>query len=55
MKYHSDLRKHRHKLVTSNRTKKQCSRVFIDEKVTIKVIMDCKTTYHINLEQGLVI
>ena len=31
-------------MLTSNRTKKQCKRIFIDKNVAVKVIMDCKTT-----------
>ena len=41
-KYHLDHRKHRHELVT--RPKKQWNKIFIDEKLTVKVIMDCRTT-----------
>ena len=41
-KYHSDHRKHRYELVEE--PKKQCNRIFIDEKLAIKVIMDCRTT-----------
>ena len=40
-KYHSDHRKHRYELLEE--PKKQCIRVFIDEKLAIKVIMDCRT------------
>ena len=35
-------RKNRYKLV--DQPKKQCNRIFIDEKLAIKVIMDFKTT-----------
>ena len=42
IKYHSDHRKHRYELV--NETKKQCSIIFIDKDITIKVIMECRTT-----------
>ena len=41
-KYHSDHRKHRYELV--DEPKKQCNRIFVDEKLAIKVIMDCRTT-----------
>ena len=41
-KYHSDHRKHRYELV--EQPKKQCNIIFIDEKLTITVIMDCRTT-----------
>ena len=34
--------KHRYELV--DEPKKQCNTIFIDEKLTIKVIMDCRTT-----------
>ena len=40
MKY-SDHRKHRHELVEEP---KKVSRIIIDEKLAIKVIMDCRTT-----------
>ena len=39
---HSDHRKHGYKLVEE--PKQQCNRIFIDEKLAIKVIMDCGTT-----------
>ena len=42
MKYHSDHRKHRYELVEEQ--KKQVNRIFIDEKLTNKVIMGCRTT-----------
>ena len=42
MKYHSDHRKHRYKL--AEEPKKQVKRIFIDEKLALKVIMDCRTT-----------
>ena len=42
IKYHSDHRKHRYELVEE--PKKQCNRIFIDEKLAIKVIMDCRKT-----------
>ena len=41
-KYHFDHRKHRYELV--DEPKKQCNRIFMDEKLAIKVIMDCRTT-----------
>ena len=37
-----DHRKHRHELV--DEPKKQSNRIFIDEKLATKVIMDCRTT-----------
>ena len=37
----SDHRKHRHGLVEES--KKQCNRIFTDEKLAIKKIMDCRT------------
>ena len=42
IKYYPDHRKHKYKLV--DELKKQCNRIFIDEKLAIKVIMDCKAT-----------
>ena len=42
IKYHSDHRKHRYELVEE--PKKQCNRIFIDEKLAIKEIMDCRKT-----------
>ena len=42
IKYHSDHRKDRYEIV--DESKKQCNRSFIDKKLTIKVIMDCRTT-----------
>ena len=41
-KYHSDYRKHRYELVEEQ--KKQVNRIFIDEKLAIKVLMDCRTS-----------
>ena len=41
-KYHSDHRKHRYELVKE--PKKQCNRIFIDEKLAVRVIMDCRAT-----------
>ena len=41
-RYHSDNRKHRHELV--EQPKKQCNRIFIDEKLAFKVILDCRRT-----------
>ena len=40
--YHFSHRKHRYRV--DNKSRKQCNRIFIDEKLGIKVIMDCKTT-----------
>ena len=42
IKYHSDHRKHKYKLVEEQ--KNLCNKIFIDEKIGIKVIMDCRTT-----------
>ena len=42
IKYYSDHRKHRYELVEE--PKKQSNRIFIDEELAIKVIMDCRTT-----------
>ena len=42
MKHHSDHRKHRYELATE--PKKQCNRIFIDGKLTVKVVMCCRTT-----------
>ena len=41
-KYNSNHRKHRYELVEE--PKKQVNRIFVDEKLAIKVIMDCRTT-----------
>ena len=41
-KYNLNHRKHRYKLVEE--PKKQSKRVFIDKKLAIKVIMDCRKT-----------
>ena len=41
-KYNSNHRKHRYELVEE--PKKQVNRIFIDKKLAIKVIMDCRTT-----------
>ena len=41
-KYNSNQRKHRYELVQEQ--KKQCNRIFIDEKLAVKVILDCTTT-----------
>ena len=43
MKYYSKRRQHRHELY--NKSRKQCHRVFIDKKLVVKVIVDCRTTY----------
>ena len=50
IKYHSNHRRHRHEIV--NKSRKQCNRIFIDEKLAIKVIMGFGTTSAHNLEQG---
>ena len=42
IKYHSDHQKHRYELVEE--PKKQANRIFIDKKLTMKVIMNCRTT-----------
>ena len=42
LKYNLNHRKHRYKLVEE--PKKQSKRIFIDKKLAIKVIMDCRTT-----------
>ena len=42
LKYLSNHRKNRHEL--DNKSRKQCNRTFIGEKLAIKVIMDCRTT-----------
>ena len=42
IKYHSDHRKHKYKLVKEQ--KNLCNKIFIDEKLAIKVIMDYRTT-----------
>ena len=42
IKYHSDHRKHRYEL--AEEPEKQCNRIFIDEKLAVKVIMDCRAT-----------
>ena len=41
-KYNSNHRKHRHKLVEE--PTKQVNRIFVNEKLASKVIMDCRTT-----------
>ena len=41
IKYHSDHRKHRCELVEE--PKKRCNRIFINKKLAIKIIMDCRT------------
>ena len=41
-KYHSDHRKHRYKLVEE--PKNYSKRIFINEKLAVKVIMNCRTT-----------
>ena len=42
IKYHSDHRKHRYELETE--PNKQCNRIFTDEILPVKVIMNCRTT-----------
>ena len=42
IKCHSDLKKHIYELVTES--KKQFNRMFIDKKIAIKIIMNCRTT-----------
>ena len=42
IKYHSDYRKHKYEIV--DEPKKQPNINFIDKKLEIKVIMQCKTT-----------
>ena len=42
IKYHSDHRKHKYEL--DEEPQKQVNRIFIDESLAIKVIMDCRTT-----------
>ena len=41
-KYYSNQRKYRYELVQEQ--KKQCNRIFIDEKLAVKVILDCTAT-----------
>ena len=41
-KYHSDHREHDYEII--GEPKKQLNRIFIDKKLAIKVIMDCRTT-----------
>ena len=41
-KYNLNHRKHRYEIVEEQ--KKQVSRIFIDKKLAIKVIMDCRIT-----------
>ena len=44
-KSRSDHRKHRHELVdNAKKKKKKWNRIFIDEKIAIRVIKDYKTT-----------
>ena len=50
LKYLSDHRKRRHKLVDETKKKTTNNRIFVDEKLAIKVIMNCRTQ-HINLEK----
>ena len=44
IKYHSDHRKHRYELVDKPQKKKKYNKIFIDEQLAIKVIIDCRTT-----------
>ena len=41
IKYHSNHRKHSYELLDEPR--KQCNRIFIDAKLAVKVILDCRT------------
>ena len=41
-KYDSDHRNHRCELIEE--PKEQCNRIFIDEKLPIKIVIDCRTT-----------
>ena len=41
IKYHSNHRKNRYE--PAEETKKQSNRIFIDEKLAVKVIIDCRT------------
>ena len=50
VKYLSDYNKHRYKLVDER--KRQPNSTFIEKKLTTKVIVDCKTTQHTNLERN---
>ena len=43
-KYNSNHRKHRYEIV--DEPKKQFNRIFIDKKLAIKLIMDCRITSH---------
>ena len=43
IKCHSGHRKDRYEL--DNKSEKQYNRVFVDEKLTVKVIMDCRTKF----------
>ena len=49
IEYDSRHRKHRYELVEE--PKKQCNRIYIDEQLAIKVIMDFRTNRTIDLEQ----
>ena len=44
IKYNSNHRKHRYELELIEEPKKQCNRTFIDEKLSINIIMSCETT-----------
>lgn len=48
-KYHSDHKKHKYKLV--DESKKHSNRIFVKEKLALKVIMDCRTIVAHKLKQ----
>ena len=48
--YHLGHRKHKYKLVEE--PKKQVNIIFIDKKLAMKMIMNCRTTSLIHLEQA---
>ena len=41
-KYRPDYKKHRYEL--TEEPKKQYNRIFVDKKLAVKVIVDCRTT-----------
>ena len=41
-KYRPDHKKHRYEI--TEEPKKQCNRIFVDKKLAVKVIVDCRTT-----------
>ena len=43
IRYHSDHKKNRYELVEE--PKKQFNRIFIDEKLVIQIILNCRTTW----------